>query len=249
VQLLGSLTPADLQAVLFGRALGALPSTPVANGGTVLKANNPNSPTGDSQDHYLGKPTPDFQGSFGFDATLFSNWTVSTLFEYKAGNYYVNNLTDAFRQANPIIGRNLASSSRVERNYITGGLDANGNPQNSGEVRYQALKTWLEEMLALQPFSGLNTVERADFVRMREVSLTYNIPRRWIKDFGLRGVSLTMAGRNLFIITPYSGIDPELNAVGRGGGDTQLANNFLSGVEAFGFPLQRELSFKVRLQF
>ncbi|MFB6231176.1 MAG: SusC/RagA family TonB-linked outer membrane protein [Salinibacter sp.] len=240
VNYLGGLTVSDLRG-FFG---AALPQSPA----TVMIAQNPDSPTGNSKDHYLGKPTPDFQGSFGFDATLFDNWTLSTLFEYKAGNFYVNNLTDAFRQANPIIGRNLPKSSRVERNYLTGGIDENGNPQNSGEVRLKALKTWLNDLLALAPFSGLNTVEKADFIRLRELSLTYRVPSRWVQQFGARQLSLTAAGRNLLLFTKYDGVDPELNAVGRGAG-TQLDQNFLTGVEAFGFPLQRQYSFKLRLRF
>lgn len=235
VQILGNMTVSD----------AALPQSPA----TVLIAENPDSPTGNSRDHYLGKPTPDFQGSFGVDATVFDNWTVSTLFEYKAGNYYVNNLTDAFRQANPLIGRNLPTSSRVERNFLTGGVDGNGNPQNSGEVRLEALKTWVNDLLALAPFAGLNTVERADFIRLRELSLTYRLPSRWVQRFGARQLSLTAAGRNLLLFTPYDGVDPELNAVGRGGGATGLENRFLTGVEAFGFPLQRQYSFKLRLRF
>jgi len=241
VDYLGNLSVSDLRGA-FGTALPQSPSS-------VLIAENPDSPTGNSKDNYLGKPTPDFQGSFGFDATLFRNWTVSTLFEYKAGNYQVNNLTDAFRQANPIIGRNLPSSARVERDYLTGGVDDSGSPQNSGEVRLEALKTWLDDQLALAPFSGLNTVKDADFVRWRELSLTYRVPSRWVQGFGARRLSLTASGRNLMLFTKYDGVDPELNAVGRGGGANGLENNYLTGVEAFGFPLQREFSFKIRLQF
>ncbi|MEF8796579.1 MAG: SusC/RagA family TonB-linked outer membrane protein [Salinivenus sp.] len=238
-QLLGSLTTADIGG-FFGAALPQSTSS-------VLIAQDPDSPTGSSTDHYLGKPTPDFQGSFGVDLT-YENWSLSTLFEYKAGNFYVNNLTDAFRQSNPIIGRNLPTSSRVERNYLTGGVDGSGTPQNDGDVRLQALETWLNDVLALAPFSGLNTVEQADFVRLRELSLTYRFPSRWLEGLGARRLSVTAAGRNLLLFTKYDGVDPELNAVGRGGG-TQLDQNYLSGVEAFGFPIPREYSLKLRLQF
>jgi len=240
VNYLGGLTVSDIRG-FFG---AALPQSPAS----VLIAENPDSPTGNSRDNYLGKPTPDFSGSFGFDATLFDNWTVSTLFEYKAGNYYVNNLTDAFRQSNPIIGRNLPKSARVERNYLTGGVDGSGNPRNDGEVRLEALKTWINDLLALAPFSGLNTVEQADFIRLRELSLTYRFPSQWIQRYGARRLSITAAGRNLLLFTKYDGVDPELNAVGRGAG-TRLDQNYLTGVEAFGFPLQRQYSVKLRLQF
>ena len=210
---------------------------------------NPACPTGIRSDLFLGKPTPDWQGAFGFDLDFLDNFTLGTLFEYKAGNFYINNLTDAFRQANPSIGRNLPESAVAERDYITGGVDAQGNPQNSGEVRVEALETWLNDLLALSPFSGLNTIKQADFIRWRELSLTYNVPSEFVERFGGRRLSFTLTGRNLALWTKYDGVDPELNAVGRGGGDSQLDNNFLDGVEAFGFPIPRRFGFQVRLGF
>lgn len=216
----------------------------------VLLATDPNSPTGTPTDFYLGKPTPDWSGSFGVNIGFLKQFELSTLFEYKAGNYYVNNLTDAFRQANASIGRNLPESARAERDFITGGIDANGNPQNDGEVRLAALNTWLNDLLALSPFSGLNTIEKADFLRWRELSLTYRVPAQFLEPYRLRSMSLTLTGRNLAIFTGYGGVDPELNAVGRGGGDgddAQLDNNFLDGVEAFGFPIPRRFGFKLQV--
>jgi hypothetical protein len=75
------------------------------------------------------------------------------------------------------------------------------------------------------------------------------LPSDLVQGFGAQRLSITAAGRNLMLFTPYSGVDPELNAVGRGGGATSLENNFLKGVEAFGFPIAREYSLKVRLRF
>ena len=242
VNFLGGLTPSDLGGALPGSA--AMPSS-LAN---VLIAQNPDSPTGDPADHFLGKPTPDFSGSFGFDVGFLDNFQVSTLFEYKAGNFYVNNLTDAFRNSNPFIGRNTPEASQAQVDYLTGGLDGSGNPQNSGEVRVEALETWINDLLALAPFSGLNTVERADFVRWRELALTYNVPQSLTEQFRIRNLSLTLAGRNLALFTPYSGVDPELNAVGRGSGSS-LDQNYLTGVEAFGFPIPRRFEFRMQLGF
>ena len=227
--------PSDLATVLVAHNVDA--------DGNIL------SPTGTATDFFLGKPMPDWQGSFGVDLGFLRNFELSTLFEYKTGNFYVNNLTDAFRQSNTVIGRNLPEVARVERDYITGGVDSEGNPQNFTEVRMRALESWLNENLALAPFSGLNTIKKADYLRWRELSLTYNVPTQLVESFGARRLSFTLSGRNLALFTKYDGVDPELNAVGRGGGDTQLEENFLSGVEAFGFPLPRRVSFSLRLGF
>ncbi len=219
----------------------ALPASPAV----VMMADEDGD--GDPLDHYLGKPTPDFEGSFG-GTFNYKNWSLSTLFEYKTGNYYVNNLTGAFRQSNPVIGRNLPGSAEVDRNFITGGLDSNGNPQNDGEVRMQAVKKWLNSNLALAPFSGLNTIKKADFIRWRELSLTYNFNPSTIEGLGIKDMSMTVSGRNLALFTSYDGVDPEINAVGRGSGSS-LDQNFLTGVEAFGWPLARQFAFQLNLGF
>ena len=128
------------------------------------------------------------------------------------------------------------------------GTDGNGNPQNSGEVRLEALRRWLNDELALSPFSGLNTIKAADFLRWRELSLTYRVPRDFAQRVNLRNLSFTIAGRNLALWTKYDGVDPELNALGRGAGSS-LDQNFLDGIEAFGFAIPRRILFTMRMGF
>ena len=50
-------------------------------------------------------------------------------------------------------------------------------------------------------------VEKADFFKLRSVSVTYDVPTRFVP--GARNAALTIAGRNLFKSTPYTGFDPE----------------------------------------
>lgn len=243
---------ADTQAELLAYLGGLTESTARLPTSTaiVMLADDPNPDdllTGNLS-HFLGKPTPDFAGSFGGSVRFMRSFTLSTLFEYKAGNYYVNNLTGAFRQANGSIGRNTPQSAGVDLNYITGGTDGSGNPLNDPNVRMEALEEWLYETLALSPFSGLNTIKQADFVRWRELSLTYNVPRELAARVNARSLTFTVAGRNLALWTKYDGVDPELNAVGRGGGSS-LDNNFLDGVEAFGWAIPRRVVFTMRLGF
>ncbi len=201
---------------------------------------------GDLLDHYLGKPTPDWSGSFGFNITFMRRFRLSSLFEYKAGNFYVNNLTDAFRKSHPLIGRNIPEAAKTELILL--------NPESTPEERLAAAKRWVEEFRALAPYSGLNAIEPADFVRWRELSISYDIPRTFAARFGLRNATLTLAGRNIALWTKYTGIDPELNAIGREGSSGPLPgvninDNFLDGVEAFGFPIPRQFVFSLRVGF
>ena len=53
------------------------------------------------------------------------------------------------------------------------------------------------------------------FIKMRELSLTLFAPDGWARAMRASRVSLTLAGRNLWTITDYSGVDPEVNAFGQ----------------------------------
>ncbi|MGH7719359.1 MAG: TonB-dependent receptor domain-containing protein, partial [Gemmatimonadaceae bacterium] len=54
----------------------------------------------------------------------------------------------------------------------------------------------------------------ASFVKLREVSLSYRLPERWLGRAGISGATLTLAGRNLATWTDYNGIDPEVRSGG-----------------------------------
>jgi TonB-linked SusC/RagA family outer membrane protein len=52
--------------------------------------------------------------------------------------------------------------------------------------------------------------QNAWFIRLSNVSLSWNLPRRWIvKTHCLSNVKLSFSATNLFVITPYTGLDPE----------------------------------------
>ena len=52
-------------------------------------------------------------------------------------------------------------------------------------------------------------VEKIDFLRFREVSASYTLPTTWANAFRAQRATVTVAARNLGIITDYTGIDPE----------------------------------------
>ena len=199
---------------------------------------------GDFLDHYLGKSTPDWAGSFGFTATMFKNFELSSLFEYKVGNYTITNLTFAFRNSNATIGRNSEAGARVESTML--------NPASTAQQRVDAAKEWLK-LRALTPYDGLNQNENGKFVRWRELGISYNVPSAWAsRRFGLRYISVKASVRNLALFTHYSGIDPELNEYGRGAANSDLNGieaNFGEGIDAFGLALPRRFTFAVKFGF
>lgn len=191
---------------------------------------------------YLGKPDPDFSGSFGFNASIGSSITVNTLFEYKAGDFWVQDLSGMFRQAHPTIGRNTPDAARVASVMY--------NPAASASDKVDAAVEWAQNLRALAPMAGMNGVHRADFVRFRELSISYRLPSGILDQFGFDTGSISLAGRNLFLWMndDYTGMDPETNAIGRCDG-TSIDCQFLNSVEGWGIPIPRRYTISLRFGF
>jgi TonB-dependent SusC/RagA subfamily outer membrane receptor len=57
--------------------------------------------------------------------------------------------------------------------------------------------------------------ESGDFVRLRELAVTWVLAPDWSRRHGLARLALAVAGRNLLMSTGYSGLDPEVNELGQ----------------------------------
>lgn len=54
-------------------------------------------------------------------------------------------------------------------------------------------------------------VEDGSFLRFRQLTLAYNLDKKWIRGAGLGGLRVYVTLQNMFIITGYKGYSPELN--------------------------------------
>ena len=86
-------------------------------------------------------------------------------------------------------------------------------------------------------------LEKGDYVRMQNATIGYNVP---IGDIGtFKSLLLSVTGQNLFLITGYSGLDPEVNTSG---------SNFLNGIPTAGvdnlaYPRPRTITFGLTAKF
>lgn len=149
---------------------------------------------------FVGTPYPKYTGSFSATLNLFDSVSLYALFDY-ALDLYVYNSTDAFRAQ---FGNYLQRTELAERlNQLTPGTPeyietANAFARTDGRF----------------PF---NFTERADYLKFRELSVRFDVARFVRQAPGLQGVrtaSLSLAGRNLWQTTRYSGLDPEVNFAG-----------------------------------
>jgi TonB-linked SusC/RagA family outer membrane protein len=187
----------------------------------------------------LGKPTPDYTGSFGGTLTFAKNWQIGSLFEFKGGNYTYWCLICGFRNASPV-GTNSKLFQQINATLL--------NPASTAEQRLQAAKDWVYKAASLTPYQGLNEVSDGDFLRFRELNITYTAPRSLAGRLGARNMSFTLTGRNLVLWTKYQGVDPEVSYTGQGG-QSGVNENFVESIDAFGFPIARRIGISVRLGY
>jgi iron complex outermembrane receptor protein len=83
-------------------------------------------------------------------------------------------------------------------------------------------------------------LEKGDFLRMQTLTLGYNFK---FEESAIKGLRLFANGQNLFVLTKYSGIDPEIN--------TNKAINDVpsAGIEYTAYPRPRTLSLGLNVTF
>jgi TonB-linked SusC/RagA family outer membrane protein len=136
---------------------------------------------------FQGQPFPDHGGSLSSTITLFERFHLYGLVDGRFGNRLFNS-TEQFR---------------------CGVVNCAGRNDPKASLAAQAA--------AVANIKGTQAgyMEDADFIKLRELSLTYDAPAKWSSFIGASTLSVTIAGRNLATWTKYTGLDPELNVSGQ----------------------------------
>ncbi|MFN7530169.1 MAG: SusC/RagA family TonB-linked outer membrane protein [Gemmatimonas sp.] len=187
----------------------------------------------------VGKSIPTWTGAFGGTWSFANHWKFQSTLEYRTG-YLISNLTDGFRLSqHPSIGSNRREFSEIQA--------VMQNPASTPEQRVQAAATYIRGYRRLlEP--GLYQGQNGNFLRWRELAITYDFGADLAKKLGFRNASITAAGRNLFLWTSYPGQDPESNENGRGSVGA-LQDNFQNATDGFGLPIPRRVSLALNLNF
>lgn len=189
--------------------------------------NGPNIATGEDGRVALGQPYPENQFSFSANLRFAKNFNLFALAEWQTGVTVFNNtalFASIFRN-NPryeelrgLLGFSSAyNSNDNDADDITPlvSFDANGNPTFTNQAAYTEAAN---EYATMTTNSDFGYVEDADFLRIREVSLSYNamdlIKRSSALSNAVKKLTLSVSVRNLALFTDYSGVDPEVNFAG-----------------------------------
>jgi len=187
----------------------------------------------------VGKSIPTWTGAFGGTWSFANHWKIQSTLEYRTG-YMISNLTDGFRLSqHPSIGSNRKEFSEIQA--------VMQNPASTPEQRVAAAETYIRGYRRLlEP--GLYQAQNGNFLRWRELAVTYDLGADLAKKLGFRNAAITFAGRNLLLFTKYPGQDPESNENGRGSVGA-LQDNFQNATDGFGLPIPRRISLALNLNF
>jgi hypothetical protein len=167
---------------------------------------------------YVGDATPKWRGSLTSSVRLFNNLTISGMAEWATG----------------MIGINFARGWAIGK--LTGDeyLDLLERPRGTPTAASDSLlNMW-------QVVSNAGWVEKADWLKLREVSLTYRMPDSFVDRIGLRDTSIRLSGRNLALYAPHwTGPDPEVK-YGGNSGDLNIGYDFNT------MPIPRRFTLSIR---
>lgn len=210
--------------------------------GNVLIDDATGYPAGDYTLRPLGKVNPDW--TMGITNSFhFGGFTVYALVDIRQGNTMWNGTRgalDYFGAAGETMTRdNNYVFSGVKAHWSNGVLVADaGSPANDIAVKLD--QTWRTSGEG-SGFTGptVDYLEDASWVRLRELTISYNF-NKLLKDSWVDNLEIYFTGRNLWLSTPYTGIDPETSLLG--GSNAQ-------GMDYFNMPGTKSYLFGVRWSF
>jgi TonB-dependent SusC/RagA subfamily outer membrane receptor len=175
---------------------------------------------------FVGNQLPTHTGSLAGTLELpRANLSLRALFRGEAG-YVMLDQTNLIRTQVSI----TEETATMTRDLL--------NPSTTAEERARIAERWAE----ISPAVHSNWVQDAKNVRFQEVSLTWSMPDEMAGRFGMSSTSVTLAGRNLMIWTPYGGIgDP-------GASSTPTAD-FNQNIDYFSAPAPRRYDVTIRTAF
>ncbi|TAK37228.1 MAG: TonB-dependent receptor, partial [Saprospiraceae bacterium] len=203
----------------------------------------------------LGSTLPDFTGGFS-NTFSWKNLSLNVFFDFRKGGR-IFSLTNLWGRYSGLLAETAENGVR-ENGVINKGmpavLDAEGSPvlesggdtetklddvyKSTGEANTQSVNYQAHDF-----FDGGYVLNAADvydgsFIKLREVSLGYSFPEKWLSRLGFANANISLVGRNLAILFKnVPNLDPD---------NTVSASN-IQGAEGGALPSVRSIG--VNLNF
>jgi outer membrane receptor protein involved in Fe transport len=135
---------------------------------------------------FVGQIEPAWFGSFSTDVRM-GRFTVSGMTDFQGGNKKIN------------FSKWWGTRVRTGDHYLSLVERPTGAPTLASDSLLNFAQT----------IGSTAYVEPADFLSLRELALTYQVPENWLGGLGLQRASIRLSGRNVHMWTRFSGLSPE----------------------------------------
>jgi hypothetical protein len=190
---------------------------------------------------YLGNSQPDWIGSI-YNDIRYKQFSLSFLFDAQQGLKKYNqmgNFMSAFgiatyteNRRETVVFEGVTADGQPNTKPVWLGQGTGPDGVNYGNGYYRIIHRGVSE----------NFIEDASFVKLRNVTLSYQLPASlWHKTNFITGGSIAVSGNNLWLSTDYSGFDPESSS--------NSAGSIADGFAGFTYPATRSYMVTLNLSF
>lgn len=170
----------------------------------------------------IGDPNPDF--TYGFSTSIsWKNLSLSAAFTGVQGRDILNTNN---RYINTPGTKSNNLTQKAFQNMWTESNHSNLYPSSTFVVQNYVMDRYVED---------------GSYLRCSDITLNYVLPKVWMKKIGFQNASVYASVKNAFIITDYSGYDPEVNSFAFDG--------LRPGVDMSSYPTPRSFIFGLNLTF
>ncbi len=177
--------------------------------------------------HIFGNTKPTYYG--GWSNTFgWKGWDATVFFQFSGGNKIYNGMKATmsdmrFWNNSTDVYENIWRQSGDNATYAK--AEMNDNYSNG----------------SANPISDF--IENGDYLRLKTLTIGYTFDTsRWPKKIGISQLRLYASATNLFCITGYTGMDPEINS-------RSDISNLASGIDKNTTPLTKTFTFGINLTF
>ncbi len=190
----------------------------------------------------IGNTNPRFGGGFGLDGT-WKNFDFTIFFNYLY-KFDVNNV-NKYRMSSWLNNKfnNLFPAFNEDKRfrYVN---DAGSNMMTTGSLLGEFISvnesaTIYNPRTVTRAITHSYAIEDGSFLRLQNVTIGYTLPLTFTNKLGISRLRGYFTGYNLFMLTHYSGYDPEVN----------VQNGLTPGVDDNVYPRSRMYTFGVNLSF
>ncbi len=179
----------------------------------------------------FGNIFPDYTGGVT-NTVSYKRVALSFLVDVRKGGVFLSQTTSQLRSSG--LAAETANRDRFVQDGVIRNPDGSTRPNDVQVSSVQAYWGNLDNSISPE-----NNIFDASFTKLREASLSFRLPERWVSKLGAASAVWSLEGRNLWLIsTKVPHVDPEANVLGTGLIGEGIERNVLPSTRTFGMNLR-----------